>query len=81
MFRPEYTMYNFTVHDDAKANGSVHSRVLRTLLTSNLIHIIPALQDIIASTLHNEVEGGLQRPDGIATSRSKRQTDQLITWF
>ena len=78
MFRPEYTMYNFAVHDDAKANGSVHSRVLRTLLTNNLVHMIPALQDIVASTLHSEVEEGLQRFDGTATSRSKRQTDQLI---
>lgn len=66
MFRPEYTMYNFAVHDDAKANGSVHSRVLRTLLTNNLVHLIPALQDVVVSTLHKEVEEGLPGADGIA---------------
>ena len=65
MFRPEYTMYNFAVHDDAKANGSVHSRVLRIHLTNNLVRLMPMLQSIVASALHKEVEEGSQFADGI----------------
>lgn len=70
MFHPEYTMYGFVVNDEAKANGSIHSRVLRTLLTNNLTYLIPSLRKIVESTLHNEVDGGLIHSDGMPAPAS-----------
>lgn len=70
MFHPEYTMYGFVVNDEAKANGSIHSRVLRTLLTNNLTYLIPSLRNVVESTLHDEVDGGFVYLDGMPTSAS-----------
>lgn len=44
-------MYGFIVHDEAHANGSMHFRVLRTLLTQNLKNLMPALHDAMEIAL------------------------------
>lgn len=51
LFSPEHTMHGFIVHDEAHANGSMHSRVLRTLLTQNLENLMPALHDAMMIAL------------------------------
>lgn len=58
MFRPEYTMYSYVVHDQGSSNGSVHSRVLRTLLTQNIKNFMPLLHRILENALADEIEKG-----------------------
>ncbi|KAI9879024.1 MAG: hypothetical protein M1830_009823 [Pleopsidium flavum] len=66
LFAPEHTMYGFVVHDQMSANGSMHFRVLRTLLTSNL----PLLQPDLYVTLKAATMTGIQNAgiveDGIS---------------
>ena len=58
MFQPEYTMYGYVVHDKGSDNGSVHSRVLRTLLTQNIKNLMPSLCEIMKHALADEIEKG-----------------------
>ena len=43
-------MNGLNVHDEMKANGSIHHRVLVVLLRSNLTLLQPQLQDAIAAS-------------------------------
>ena len=63
MFQPKRTMYNFDLRDEAKVNGSIHSRVIRTLLTNNIGYLTPSLQEIVSSTLQREVGGDFGKLD------------------
>lgn len=58
MFQPEYTMYGYVVHDQSNVNGSVHSRVLRTLLTQNLKNLMPSFHLIMENALVDEIGKG-----------------------
>lgn len=70
MFHPKHTMYNFDLRDEAKANGSVHSRVLRTHLTNSLESLTPSLYGVANSTLRNEVVGGFLCSNGMRILRA-----------
>ena len=55
MFQFQYTMYDFVVHDQGSANGSIHARVIRTLLTANLNFLMPSLYGIMRNALQQEI--------------------------
>lgn len=57
-------MYGFVVHDQPTANGSMHARILRTLLTSNLSKLMPALHDTMDKALDKELEKGVEQGGG-----------------
>lgn len=61
-------MYEFDVHDEMAANGSMHFRVLRTLLTSHLPRMLPELQNMMKRGFANEVLQGYTKTDGILLS-------------
>ena len=65
MFHPEITMYGRTLHDQASANGSTHSRVLRTLLTQNLNVLMPTLHQTMLRALTEEMRDGAQLGQGL----------------
>ena len=48
-------MNGLGVHDEMRANGSVHNRVLVVLLKSNLTLLQPQLQDAIAASFAEEM--------------------------
>ena len=61
-------MYGFIVHDEANANGSMHSRVLRTLLTQNLKTLMPALHDAMENALLSAINEASLDSNGIICS-------------
>lgn len=67
MFRPEHTMFGFGVHDYPGANGTVHTRVLRTFLNKQFRYVIPSLHDIMAATVAKQLERGARMPGGMFT--------------
>jgi hypothetical protein len=67
MLQPKYTMNGLSVHDEMRANGSVHNRVLRVLLKSNLTLLRPQLKDAIAASFAKEVALGRVDPQGKTT--------------
>jgi hypothetical protein len=64
MLQPKYTMNGLGVHDEMRANGSVHSRVLVVQLKSNLTTLQPQLQDAIASSFAQEIANKAMNPEG-----------------
>jgi len=48
-------MYKFAIHDEMAANGSMHFRVLRTLLTATLPKIIPQLRALMQDGFAKEL--------------------------
>ncbi|KAK8104722.1 cytochrome P450 [Apiospora kogelbergensis] len=58
LFKPKYTMNDFEVHDQMAANGSMHFRVLRTLLTASLPRIMPELRQVSHVALQRELAKG-----------------------
>lgn len=68
LFKPKYTMYEFDVHDEMAANGSMHFRVLRTLLTSNLPRMLPELHSMMQREFGKEVLQGYTKTDGTLLS-------------
>ncbi|CRG87276.1 Ent-kaurene oxidase [Talaromyces islandicus] len=63
LFKPKYTMYEFDVHDEMAANGSMHFRVLRTLLTANLPRMLPELHSMMQREFASEVLQGYTKVD------------------
>jgi hypothetical protein len=57
-------MYGFEVHDEMAANGSMHFRVIRTLLTANLPKMIPELRILMQDGFAKEVLQGSIKDDG-----------------
>ena len=57
-------MYGFILHSDPNANGSMHFRVLRTLLTQNLNNLMPALQDAMKNALLKAMDEASLNPNG-----------------
>ena len=55
MFLPELTMNGLAVEDSMVANGNLHSRVLRVMLSSHLGELQPSLRRNISKTLENQV--------------------------
>ncbi|KAF2014336.1 cytochrome P450 [Aaosphaeria arxii CBS 175.79] len=55
MFEPQHTMYGFKVHDKSPLNGSMHSRVLRTLLTSKIPYLLPGLRDLSLKCFRQQI--------------------------
>lgn len=58
-------MYGFIVHDEANENGSMHLRVLRTLLTQNLENLMPALHDAMENSLLKEMNEASLNSNGL----------------
>lgn len=57
-------MYDFEVHDQMAANGSMHFRVIRTLLTAHLPKMIPELRILMQNAFAKEVSKGSTNEDG-----------------
>ncbi len=58
MLQPKYTMYGLEVKDRMSANGSLHSRVLRTVLTSHLTDLQSMMLEKICCVLKDEIGTG-----------------------
>jgi cytochrome P450 len=58
MFQPKYTMNGLEVEDRMAANGSLHSRVLRVMLTGHLEDLQPSLATIVSKSIDEEVSAG-----------------------
>lgn len=58
MFQPKYTMNGLEVEDCMASNGSLHSRVLRVMLTGHLGDFQPLLAAIISKSIAEEVSAG-----------------------
>lgn len=65
MLQPKYTMNGLGVHDAMRANGSVHNRVLRVLLRSNLPLLQSGLQAAIAASFAKELALGTVENEGV----------------
>ena len=61
MFQPKYTMNGLEVEDRMAANGSLHSRVLRVMLTGHLDDLQPSLATIISKSIDEEVTSAGKR--------------------
>ncbi|KAL8704583.1 MAG: hypothetical protein Q9201_002275 [Fulgogasparrea decipioides] len=69
-------MNGLGVHDGMRANGSVHNRVLRVLLRSNLTLLQPLLQDAVRMSFTKEMASGAAMKHGEAVPRVR---DDLAT--
>ena len=58
MFQPKYTMNGLEVEDQMNANGNLHSRALRVILSSHLNDLQPLLGQIISDTFTKEFFSG-----------------------
>lgn len=67
-------MNGLFVHDEMRANGSVHNRVLRASLTANLALLRPHLQSKIASSIAGEMASST-----IGAQGSKRHPSNKIS--
>ncbi|KAH8892368.1 putative cytochrome P450, partial [Thozetella sp. PMI_491] len=54
MFKPKYTMNGLEVEDKMKANGSLHTRVLRVVLRSHLLELCSPLSRILHEVFDSE---------------------------
>lgn len=70
MFQPQHTMIGFEIHDYPEANGSIHIRVLRTLLNKNFKALGPSLRSIMATALREEIEAGRPISNGSSITLS-----------
>ena len=75
MFHPEHTMYGFILHDQSSANGSIHSRVLRTLLTANLQFLMPSLHEIMENALAEEIKKGSLTSNGTSILQHHKECE------
>lgn len=57
MFQPKYTMNGLEVEDQMAANGSLHSRLLRVMLTGHLEDLQPSLATTVSKSI-DEVSAG-----------------------
>ena len=64
MFQPKYTMNGLAVEDRMSANGSLHSRVLRVILRSQLGHLQPSLFHVVCNSSAHLFEAGRKLPNG-----------------
>lgn len=71
-------MFGFKVYDHPKANGTVHARVLRTLLTTNLKCLIPSLHEIMAAAVKTELADGAQGSGGSSIPTLGTHLEKLI---
>ena len=58
MMQFKYTMDGLIVHDVRNANGSIHFRVLGSLLRSNLSNLHPGIHQTIVDTFAAEFMSG-----------------------
>lgn len=69
-------MNGFDIKENPKANGSGHSRVLRTLLTSNLLFLHSALRlrvsEIFTHELLNENTAGIAAPESTRVTQAEK---------
>lgn len=78
MLQPKYTMYGLEVKDRMSANGSIHSRVLRTVLTSHLTGLQSTTQKKICAALMDEVSIGTGTGEGWTGIRSFSMAKNII---
>ena len=64
MFLPEVTMNGLAVEDSMTANGNLHSRVLRVILSSKLNDLQPSLSQIVSETVDLQVSTADESSNG-----------------
>ncbi len=90
MLQPEYTMNGLGVHDEMRANGSVHNRVLGVLLKQNLELLQPRLQNAIAASFAKFATGPIDAQSKFAYTdinhmacnvNQATQKSRLLQWL
>lgn len=78
MLQPKYTMAGLEVKDQMSANGSLHSRVLRVVLTSHMSTLRPMLQKVIADVMRDEITSGQMLADDWTSVHSFSMAKNVI---
>ncbi|ROW10725.1 hypothetical protein VPNG_05126 [Cytospora leucostoma] len=79
MLRPDYTMGGLEVKDNGTANGTVHHRVLRVVLTSRIADLYAPLSGIVSSVFEKQISSGDRDHEGWTTLPSWTMARRLIT--
>ena len=80
MFQPKYTTNGLEVEDHMAANGSMHSRVLRVVLTNHLGDLEPSLANIISTAFSKEAMAARQGQHGWIQLQSFSMIRALV-WY
>lgn len=78
MFQPQYTMNGLQVEDRMAANGSLHSRVLRVMLTGHLDDLQPSLATIISTSIDEEISAGKKYPNNWIDIKSLSMAKKVV---
>jgi cytochrome P450 len=79
MLRPDYTMGGLEVKDNGTANGTVHHRVLRVVLTSRIPDLYAPLSSIVTSAIEKQMSSGVLDRNGWTTLPSWTMAKRIIT--
>lgn len=78
MFQPKYTMNGLEVEDQMAANGSLHLRVLRVMLTGHLEDLHPSLASIVSRSIDEEVSAGKGIQDDWVEIKSLSMSKKVV---
>jgi cytochrome P450 len=79
MLKPDYTMGGLEVKDNGTANGTVHHRVLRVVLTSRIGDLYTPLSRIVSSAIEKQMSSGVTDHRGWTTLPSWTMAKRIIT--
>lgn len=79
MLRPDYTMGGLEVKDNGTANGTLHHRVLRVVLTSRIADLYAPLSGIVSSAFEKQINSGDRDHKGWTTLPSWTMAKRIIT--
>ncbi|KAL9608973.1 MAG: hypothetical protein Q9167_006224 [Letrouitia subvulpina] len=71
-------MNGLFVHDEMRANGSIHNRALGVMLKSNLITLQPQLQAAIAASFEAEIASGTVDCQGFVKIQAFKMAKNII---
>lgn len=78
MLQPKYTMYGLEVKDVMSQNGSLHTRVLRVVLTSHLAVLQSSMLEKVRAVMMDEISTSETASDGWTSIRSFCMAKNLI---